>query len=230
MPSTPDAYSTPAPVELWVVDLTSVRPEPAVASDDERERASGLLDESLRRRYLARVTARRAILAGYVGIPPAELEIDRRCTRCGNPTHGRPRLAGVTPAPRFSCSSSGDICLLAVSPRAGVGVDVERIRDDLDVAALALAGIAPPSTGDAEADRVAAYRAWVAHEAVLKGVGAGIAGERTASDEQALREWHRVELDPAPGYAGCVAGPQPIELTVLNWDGGLRRARSDVAT
>lgn len=214
--------TTPVQVDLWVIDLAAVRPEPAVASADERERAARLADEPRRRRYLARVSARRAILARYVGVDPRDLEFNRRCRRCGDPDHGRPRLAGVMPAPSFSCSSSDAIGLLAVSSDTIVGVDVERVRGDLDPSVLLAAGLTAPSSGEPAADRLAAYRTWVEHEAVLKGIGAGLAGTLTAAEQQELRRWRRVQLDPTPGYVGCVASPDPIKLAVHHWRGQSR--------
>ena len=80
----------------------------------------------------------RAVLAGALGCPPAAVPIDRRCGTCGQPGHGKPRVAGD--GPEFSLSHAGDGVLLAVHPSAPVGVDLEVAGRNVDQIGPMIAG------------------------------------------------------------------------------------------
>jgi 4'-phosphopantetheinyl transferase len=79
----------------------------------------------------------------------------------------------------MSCSSSGDVGLVAVVRGARIGIDVEHVRDEDVEAAVAEGWLAESEraaiAGLPSADRARALtRAWVQKEAVLKGQGVGL--------------------------------------------------------
>ncbi|MBH5336156.1 4'-phosphopantetheinyl transferase superfamily protein [Streptomyces pactum] len=79
-------------------------------TDDADERLCGLLDPverarhretaapADRRRFLLGCAITRVALGGYLGLPPEEVPLVRRCPVCGGP-HGKVRLGPVTPPP-----------------------------------------------------------------------------------------------------------------------------------
>ncbi|MEU3411661.1 4'-phosphopantetheinyl transferase superfamily protein [Streptomyces sp. NPDC006658] len=140
-------------------------------------------------RYAGAHAAVRRILADhYLGGPPAAIRFGRhRCPRCGDPTHGRPRI--VTPATRldFSLSHSGPYWLLAVTAGGQVGVDIEehtgRGFGDAPRIALSDAELDVLSGAGDEREHEALFlRAWTRKEAVLKAVGVGIVADLRALD------------------------------------------------
>ena len=124
----------------------------------------------------------------------------------------------VDGALQFNVSHSGDYALIATTPRAPIGVDIERHRDR-DWRRLAARFFAPDEASLLQsADDF--YRLWVIKEAVLKAIGTGIWGglatvvyaNGIATTPHGTFE---VELlDAPPGYSAAVA----------IWTAGLRPA------
>jgi 4'-phosphopantetheinyl transferase len=151
----------------------------------ERRRREALWRPGDRARFTLGCAMLRTALAGYLGRPPSRIRIDRTCPRCGRP-HGKTRLRGHDGSGlELSVAHSADRVAIAVARGVPVGVDVERVRDDLDVDGLApvvlsaadsvwLAGF-PPS------ERVKRFlELWTRKEAVLKARGTGITGPLSA--------------------------------------------------
>ncbi|MEV4173301.1 4'-phosphopantetheinyl transferase superfamily protein, partial [Nonomuraea sp. NPDC049709] len=99
---------------------------------------------------------------------------------------GRPCLdrGEGRPAPDFNLSHSDAWALVAVAPEgARVGVDVERVRADLDHLALARHLYQPEEVArllaaGPGADLTEYFRLWTAKEAFVKATGAGLGGLR----------------------------------------------------
>ncbi|HET8722232.1 MAG TPA: 4'-phosphopantetheinyl transferase superfamily protein [Nitrospira sp.] len=117
----------------------------------------------------------RLVLARYLDLEPAALRF------AAGPT-GKPVLLeseGTPHALRFNLSHSHGRMLVAVANAEDVGVDLERVRGNLEVLKLAERFYA-----EAEFERMKAlppgdqaryfYRLWVAKEAVLKAQGSGL--------------------------------------------------------
>ncbi len=117
-------------VELWTVPLEIARPGPltGLLSEAEIARAARFRSEKDRRYWTNARSALRTILAIYTGKRPESL-------RFVSNEHGKPSLdpaAGID----FNLSHAGDFALIAVSTAVPVGVDIERIRTNVDIAAL----------------------------------------------------------------------------------------------
>jgi 4'-phosphopantetheinyl transferase len=205
----------PSGVRVWKVHLD--RPERPgwwqCLSDAERQRARALAGALDRRRYVVAHAALRAVLGRVCGVPAGQVGLTP------DPS-GRPRLdlGGGRPAPDFNLSHSDEWALIAVAPEGSrVGVDVERVRDDLDHLALARRLYQPeesarlhtagPGVGLAEY-----FRLWTAKEAFVKATGAGLAqlkdvliheGSATCVRSRSLGGSVRW-LDVADGYAAAV--------------------------
>jgi 4'-phosphopantetheinyl transferase len=152
------------------------------------------------------------VLARYLGFAPSSLVLERTPL-------GKPRLRGSSL--RFSLSHSGHVALVALARGHDVGVDVERIRPDVDRWAMVghvltarerrqLEGVTP-------AQRAHAFLSmWTRKEALLKaaGVGLGIDPALVELDRASLRavppalgsaqDWTVVDI-PLEGHVAAVA-------------------------
>jgi 4'-phosphopantetheinyl transferase len=182
----------------------------ALLDASERERLDRFRRPADRARYLAAHALVRLTIGEVVRRPAASLVFDRTC-RCGE-QHGKPVLPG---GPGFSLTHAGDLVGVAVHPGGPVGLDVEEVRDLVDIAAMAAHVCSPHETVP---DAPAFFTLWTRKEALLKAVGTGLASPMSAitlgpsgvhgwTGEDAPREplWLR-DLYPAPGYRAAVAG------------------------
>ncbi|MEO0820269.1 MAG: 4'-phosphopantetheinyl transferase superfamily protein [Pseudomonadota bacterium] len=164
-------------VHVWRLSLA----EPALArapedylDAEERARAARFARPELAERFSAAHAQMRAVLGGYLGVPPTDL-------RFGAGAQGKPALsAPAQPWPLdFNLSHSGERALLAVGRGGPLGVDIEatRIFDTMDDLARRI--FAPAETAALEAlapaRRVAGFFAcWTRKEAVVKADGRGL--------------------------------------------------------
>jgi 4'-phosphopantetheinyl transferase len=142
----------------------------------------------------------RAILASYLGVP-----VEAVALRAG--PHGKPELVGAPIDLRFNVAHSGERSLLAVRLGHEVGVDLERVRPDVDADAV-VATVFPPSwriawrTLPAAGKREAFFDAWARFEALAKAGGRGIAANDPLADGA---RFHCRALPEIPGHAAAVA-------------------------
>ncbi len=160
----------------------------------------------------------RALLGRYLDRDPLDL-----CFALG--PHGKPTLlqeGEATGDLHFNLSHSGGLALVAVTAGREVGVDVEVPRGRVDELA-----IAERVLGSEQARRLAALnsrararaflRAWVAHEAVVKCLGLGLATPLEGSPPADL--WTAaVDVGPRAAAAVAVEGG-PCELRCREWRG-----------
>lgn len=182
-------------------------------ADDERAAAARLRFPRDRRRFIAGRGVLRAILTRYLGTAPAAVQIR-------DDAGSKPRLHGPDESRlRFNVSHSDDLALYAVAGWREVGIDVERIRPELDWAALAACFFSLPeqaALAGAGAEAAAMFtRIWVAKEAYLKATGVGLTGCLDAAPA-----WLIADLDVGPGYAAAVAAEGlGWRVTLADWSG-----------
>jgi 4'-phosphopantetheinyl transferase len=166
-------------VHAWLCDLDGHSPAD-VLTDAERARAEGIVREPARTRWARARCVLRVLLGLYTAGDPRELDLR-------TDAYGKPRLPGAA-GPAFNLSHSGATALYALAADAPVGVDVEELRREIDVEALA-----PRALGAAMAARLAAVedrterqreflRLWVQREAAAKATGRGLAERAPAPD------------------------------------------------
>lgn len=146
----------------------------AILSPSELERAGRFRFERDRRRYVVAHAWLRRLLALYTGRDPAGLSF-----RLG--PHGKPSLEGETAREglSFNMSHSGEVALYALARGRRVGVDVEKVRPDIEHQALAGRFFSPREAQSlrglpAKARLRAFYACWTRKEAYLKGRGEGL--------------------------------------------------------
>ncbi len=192
-------------VHLWRAPL-DIPPQQAARfattlSHAEEGRAARLRRPQDRAHHIAARGWLRHLISTYLDADPATLVFESEA-------HGKPRLVhpGVTWL-RFNASHSGAVAVFAVARDSEVGVDVEQLRDDVDIDGVArrfftgaqraeLNGLEP-------AQRARAFFAlWTRHEAFLKATGTELAGACAPGSGSG---WTISGFDAGPGYAAAVA-------------------------
>ena len=144
-------------------------------SEDERGRAARFISQQDQLRFVLAHGGLRAVLGRYLGLGLDAIELDR--SEAGKP-FVRKEWRGQS-AITFNMSHAHGRMLIAVSKGQEVGVDLERIRSDVEVAKLSKRYFAPSEQASimelAQEQRAPRFfRYWVAKEAVLKAQGIGL--------------------------------------------------------
>ncbi len=211
-----------AVVDVWHVDLDagSAAVEDLLSAD-ERARASRFVAPLHRRRFMIGRAALRQILAARLATRPDAL-------RFSYGHAGKPALAAQSGAARlgFNLSHCEGLMLCAVADDRMLGVDVERMRPESDVMALAQRYFSPrEQTMLAQldvAERARGFIAcWTRKEAYIKAIGSGLSAplagfsvslsphaapallDVTGAPE-ALARWSMASFDPAPGFVAAL--------------------------
>jgi len=228
-------------VHLWRVDLEAIRGDESrwrkLLSPDESTRASRFHFSSDRQSFVASRALLRTILGGYLSADPKGL-------RFSYSKKEKPSLeaAGTGSDVTFNISHSGGIALFAFTRRREVGVDIEKVRRDFDVEAIArrffslherkqLATVSPEERADAF------FRCWTRKEAYIKATGDGLSlplsqfdvslvpGDQNAllaarPDDSETKRWLLREVPAGTGYVGalCVRGR---DWRLNDWSGDL---------
>jgi 4'-phosphopantetheinyl transferase len=202
-------------IHLWRADLRSLRPDGArTLARDEREQAERFLSAEARERYIRGRAWLRAVLARYLDVRPEEV-------RLVYGPYGKPHLdPSLQPSDlAFNLSHTGNCVLLGVTAGRRIGVDVERVRSDLEVSAILPCYFTAEEVTSLErlpaSQRLPGFfQLWTRKEALLKAIGTGLTTAleipavplREAVWECALRlpGWRGWSLDMAPGVPGAV--------------------------
>jgi 4'-phosphopantetheinyl transferase len=211
-------------VHVWRAPLDSNDPGLARLAGtlvgDEQERARRYYFEKDRRHFIAGRGLLREILGSYLGWDPARLGFTYGA-------HGKPSLAEPASPLCFNVSHSAGLLLVALAWGRQVGVDVERINEELRHAEIAerffsaheraaLAAL-PPALREQ-----AFFACWTRKEAYIKARGRGlsiplasfdvalapglpVALLASRDDPRQEGRWSLMELAPGPGYAGALA-------------------------
>jgi 4'-phosphopantetheinyl transferase len=169
-------------VHIWYQDTRSIDEQALefaddVLSQDERARRDRLRFREDRRDFAtAHSLLRRSLSKHLPDRHPADWRFDRNA-------FGKPYLSGGdTPAPaiEFNLSHTTGIVACAISS-AHVGVDVERVRPNMDYEAIARSSYSREELRMLQALPVNARVArvielWTLKEAFLKGIGKGLSG------------------------------------------------------
>ena len=218
-------------VQLWRADLEAIGADESrwqtVLSSDETVRAARFHFPRDRQRFVASRAVLRTILAGYLAIDPAGVNFSYSSKE--KPLLG-PAHAGSDVM--FNVSHSGGIALFAFTRRLDIGVDVEQVRRDFDLDAIARRFFSAHEQSQLAAlpddERVEGFfRCWTRKEAYIKATGDGLSlplsqfdVSLVAKETNALRatrpdaaeagRWLLREVPGGDGYiaALCVGGQE----------------------
>ena len=207
--------------------VTSV-PEAAILSPDERARARRFHFEKDRIHFSRCRSVLRELLAGYLAIPADEVRFEY-------PSSRKPQLtAEQNPrALQFNVSHSANMGLIAIGSEHRLGVDIEKIRADVDTTALAERFFSLRERAGLQALpahlRVSAFFAcWTRKEAFLKATGDGLSFpladfsvsthpqhdprlEEINGNVDAGNKWHLADLRPVDGFSAAIAVESSFE-------------------
>jgi len=225
-------------VDVWKVYLdqetTAADDRARVLSSDEAARAGQFHFARDRIRYTRCRSALRFLLAEYLSLPASEIRFEYS-------PKGKPRLAAGQNARGlgFNVSHSSGIALIAISART-LGVDIEKIRSDVDVTSLAerFFSFAERAGLRALPDhlRLAGFFAcWTRKEAFLKALGEGLSFpladfsvtvhpdhspgiEDIRGDVEACGRWFIEDLGVGEGFRGAATVTSPrCRLDTFSW-------------
>jgi len=160
----------------------------------------------------------RTILSRYLGCAPGEVEFSY-----GH--HGKPALVQEgKDSLHFNLSHSQEIVLYGITTGREIGVDIERIREDIPVMQIAAHFFSSREYAalcalPAQARAAAFFACWTRKEAYAKAVGQGLSlqlgdfGAPVAPNEQPVvmrvtqgaSDWSLHQFMPAPGHVAAVA-------------------------
>jgi 4'-phosphopantetheinyl transferase len=167
----------------------------------------------------------RDVVGRYLGLPPTAVALTRLCRWCGDPRHGKPRLADNPSRLSFSASQAGGVTIVAVATGCEIGADVEQVGRAPDWALVAEQQFTPRERADLaavpEPERPLAFlRTWAVKEACLKADGRGLVAGLDSVEVVAghrASPWHVTTFSPAPGAVAAVASDQPV-ARIIGWD------------
>ncbi len=226
-------------IQLWPLSLDALAPDlhrfNSILSADERQRAGRFHFRRDRDRFVVCRGALRLILSRRLGIKPEAVQFQYG-------PYGKPGLAHDTTL-RFNVSHSHEAALIAVARGADIGVDIERIRRDVDYETMAGRFFSRREAAALRAlpdsHRVNAFfKCWTRKEAYLKARGDGLSfpldGFDVSVDGEAALLENRVDpaeisrwslrdvSDEAAGYAAALAvegGDFQTKILVNGWNG-----------
>ena len=228
----------PHQVDIWRVSLNlptaTVKIIETLLSADEFQRATRFHFPVDRDRYIVAHTSLRGILARYLHCEPHQLSFTTG-------EYGKPALIsneGID----FNLAHSGDYALIAITRGRKVGVDVEHIRQDMELENIAhryfsqrevteLLALPPEQREDAF------FKCWTRKEAYIKAQGLGLSlplesfdvsltpdepailrATRPASWEAARWVLLPVEVDAHYAAAVAIENATSLEFRLLDWN------------
>lgn len=238
-PETSEAALAPGEVQVWFLNLDEQLNRLSrlceFLTPEEQARADRFQFRSDRERFIVGRATLRELLGRHLRCGPAEVRL------WYNP-RGKPGIIRAADAPdvQFNLAHSGPLALVAFALDRAVGVDIERIRPDVECEELARRYFSPRETAALDslpaADRRAAFFAgWTRKEAYLKAQGLGLAIPldefsvslppddpprllSTEHDPRQLDRWELHELAPTADAAAALAVEGTgARLRCLHW-------------
>ena len=209
-------------VDVWRIKLdlspVAVKQLESTFSVDESQRAGRFRFPIDRKRYIVAHGCLRDILARYLQCKPKELSFSIN-------KYGKPVIDGQKR--EFNLSHSGNYVLIAVAQEHKVGIDVEKIRSNMEIENMASRFFSPIEASELmalppEQRDLAFFNCWTRKEAYIKAQGLGLSlpldsfdvslspGEpailrATRPDAEEASRWTLFSLDVDPRYAATLA-------------------------
>lgn len=219
----PEAPIPPNQIHVWSAFLDITEPEikglQGLLSADEVSRAGRFHFQRDRDRYIVARGRLRQILGRYLEKKPHEI-------RFTYTAYGKPELPGDASL-RFNLSHSDAFALYAFTLKRPIGIDIERISDDIAVGQIIRSFFSPGEINSFEklpvSQRIEVFfKYWTRKEALLKATGegfsfpfeklnvSGMSGENWSpvawpGDQRKQLCWYLQDLVPLRGYTAAIA-------------------------
>jgi len=225
-PATQDLILADNEIHVWrahlELPLSEVQQLSGILTEDEVNRANRFSFEIDQHRFIAARGILRSILSRYTTNCPSALHFYYN-------HYGKPFLAPEFSTCRlnFNLSHSGSMVLYAITRHIGIGVDVERVRSNVEYEEIAkrffsVNEAALLCTVPTEMKLEAFYSCWTRKEAYIKAHGKGLSLPLdsfdvyfapweppmlliTKDDGQERSPWTFLDLRPGLGYVGALA-------------------------
>jgi len=222
----PGKLSNSNQIHVWRgnINLTKLQVEGMlkILSKDELERAGRFRFERDQKRFIAARGLLRQILSFYIEKSPHTFQFEYN-------NYGKPILVTDSGCDTlsFNLSHSGTIALYAFTYDRKIGIDIERIRDDVAIEQIAQSFFSPSEIGslmkiNKNMLTEVIFQYWTRKEAFLKAIGEGISfpmkqfdvslvsGRALTpitllSDNLESSVWYGQDLFPGCGYAAAIA-------------------------
>lgn len=203
--------------------------------ESEKQRANRFYFRRDRDRFVSAHGSLRQMLGTYLEMDPSVVGYDAT-------PYGKPFLTRGIGGDwlRFNISHSGDYALYAFSRNRELGVDIERVRTDIEIHEIAPRFFSTQEVEDlgslsTDLQLRAFFLCWTRKEAYIKGVGEGLSMPlhtfdvslkpnepalllAVRGDEREAERWSLVALSPADGYEGALVGEGASwKLCCLEW-------------
>lgn len=225
----------PHRVDVWRVFLNvqpdSLRQMESALSADEIQRASRFHFDRDRERYIVAHASLRDILVRYLQCEPRDLKFSLN-------EYGKPFLTEHNI--QFNLSHSGDFALIAVTGGQKVGVDIEFVREDIELENIATRYFSPREVSELtalplEQRTFGFFHCWTRKEAYIKAQGLGLSLplenfdvslspnepailRATRPDAGEAARWSMHSLEVEPNYTGALAVEgNELEFRFLDW-------------
>jgi 4'-phosphopantetheinyl transferase len=198
----------------------------AVLCEKEREKAARFHRAADRHASIAARGALRILLSGYTGIPAAGIDFHYSET-------GKPHVADSDVD--FNVSHSGDWVVLAFGRNRNIGIDVERIKRDMEVLPIASRYFTPEEAAlieNAEDRHTMFFQLWARKEAYVKACGSALFRELSSFaipiENGDLPEigtkggWIFQRLEAGSKYAAAAVTDKPLASVSCYDFGGLK--------
>ncbi|MBL7793514.1 MAG: 4'-phosphopantetheinyl transferase superfamily protein [Saprospiraceae bacterium] len=210
------APSNEAHVWRFFLDITENQTQGLLdlLSADEVDRARRFRFETDQKRFISSRGLLRLILGSYLGQPPHALQF-------AYTAKGKPVLAAEfsSEALCFNLSHAGSFALYAVTRGRNVGIDIEHMRDQIDVDQIAGRFFSPGEIRSLEQvhgsnRKELFFQYWTRKEALIKAIGEGLSFPLEQLDVSSINGkafhtenslWYIQDLFPGPGYTGAIA-------------------------
>ena len=195
-------------LDIWLLKLDESPCHPGCLDTIETTRLKDFKYPLGRQQYCSAHTALRIILGRYLDCAAAEVPIAIHST-------GKPGIDQQPPSLYFNLSHAKNTALLAVRPEHEVGIDIEYIREILNIDRLAQRTMREYEVAELEQsewDKTLFFKLWTRMEARQKCLGRGVFGEAVGGD---LVETRTMML--RADQCAAIAWPVGAEPKIVNY-------------
>ena len=217
-------------IHIWGIHLPDIQGRlddlHEVLCEKEQKKAARFYSEADRKSSISARGALRLLLSGYTSVPPGEVEFRYLET-------GKPYVEGS--AIDFNVSHSGEWVVLAFGRNRQIGVDVEKIKRDMDVEAIATRYFTPEETAlikRSDDSHSIFFQLWARKEAYVKACGSALFRELSTfsvplengelPDRGVKDGWIFHRLEAGSKYAAAVVSDKKMDAVPCYDFGGLK--------